>query len=444
MKKTAFIILLLVSLSAFGQVISGQTLAQSFTTLRGDGTAATVDSGMAGVLDVDGVANGASVTITGGTAGLYKAAVTLPTLTAGQTIRLRATYVMDGIATSQDIMTAVADTKRVSDLVDAPDLTAEVAALPQNLTGIATSADVTASTSAIDGYITASQTALETAIGTPAQTTTVMSAQLIKEDIFTVTLSNGNHGEEWTLILDGTETTPAFSHDPSAATVQTALRAADGGGTAIVVTGDAGGPYRVVVTDETITLVEGTTTGDIHADVTQTQTAGAYTGQQIQNDIDLTLSKSEFNTDMAAFLASLISVGFATGADVTAAVDDLSTYLDEMGLATVANVTSATSAIGGYITAAQGVITGAITTAQGVITGAITTAQGIVTGAITSAVSTIGGYITAGTAEIVGHIADIGTDVWNTLLSVLDDSESTIGHKFYNFLVNGKQGGTGT
>lgn len=127
MKKCVFIIFLLLSLSSFGQVKSGQSLAQSFTTLRADGTAATVDSGMAGVLDVDGVANGAAVTVTGGTAGLYKATVTLPVLTEGQAIHLRATYVIDGISTSQTIMMAVAvvyggevDLTPVTDLIGTP------------------------------------------------------------------------------------------------------------------------------------------------------------------------------------------------------------------------------------------------------------------------------------------------------------------------------------
>jgi hypothetical protein len=89
---------------------------------------------MASVLDVDGVANAAVVTVTGGTAGKYKAALTFPALTAGQTIRLRATYIMQGIATSQDIIPfATADTKIISDLQDAGSSQGEAAAAANDL-----------------------------------------------------------------------------------------------------------------------------------------------------------------------------------------------------------------------------------------------------------------------------------------------------------------------
>ena len=125
------------------------------------------------------------------------------------------------------------------------------------------------------------------------------------------------------------------------------------------------------------------------------------------------------------------------------------------GVVTAA-ITSATSTIGGYITAAQGVITGAITTSQGIITtaitsatstigGYVTSATSTITAAITSATSTIGGYITAAqgviTAAItaaqgviVGHIADIGVDVFNTPTS----STTTAGTwgKFFNDYFN--------
>jgi hypothetical protein len=158
-----------------------------------------------------------------------------------------------------------------------------------------------------------------------AKTDTLMS--LRKEDIFIVTLSGGTHGNTWTLTVDGVETTPAFSHDPSAATVQTALNTANGGGTAIVVTGDSGGPYRVVVTGETIVLAEGNTTGAIHATVAKTQTAGAYSGQEIQNDIDLVLKTSEFNADMTVLVNSVVSMDLATGTDVTTSEGVITTLL---------------------------------------------------------------------------------------------------------------------
>lgn len=62
-------------------VRSGQTITVLFTTRRFDTGAATdADSTPSGVLYVNGTANGASVTVTNLGTGLYKAAVTLPTL----------------------------------------------------------------------------------------------------------------------------------------------------------------------------------------------------------------------------------------------------------------------------------------------------------------------------------------------------------------------------
>jgi len=176
------VICLAIAFGASAQVKTAQSLSQSFTTLRADGTATTVDSDMAGVLDVDGVANGAFVTVTGGTAGLYKASVTLPALTAGQTIRLRATYVMDGIATSQTIMTAVADTSIASDIVtdiaalnNAPDLTTEVAAVDSAIAALNDAPDLTTEVAAIptNDELASAVTAINT--NTDTQTTLNLS-----------------------------------------------------------------------------------------------------------------------------------------------------------------------------------------------------------------------------------------------------------------------------
>lgn len=73
--------------------------------------------GPAGVLYVDGASNAASVTISG--SNPYKWTVTLPTLTAGQTVSMYVTATVDGAAKTAVVAEDIADTKLVSDLNDA-------------------------------------------------------------------------------------------------------------------------------------------------------------------------------------------------------------------------------------------------------------------------------------------------------------------------------------
>lgn len=81
------------------------------------GALATPSAGPAGVLYVDGTANGAEVTVSG--ANPYKWTLTLPALTAGQCVSMYITATIATIATAAVVAEDVADTKRVSDLVDA-------------------------------------------------------------------------------------------------------------------------------------------------------------------------------------------------------------------------------------------------------------------------------------------------------------------------------------
>lgn len=96
---------------------SGQSAAGGFVTVDGTGaiTAATGDP--VGVLYVNGVANGAAVTVTG--ANPYKWACTLPSLSAGDIVQMYITATVDGISTAGWVWAEVADTKRISDLNDA-------------------------------------------------------------------------------------------------------------------------------------------------------------------------------------------------------------------------------------------------------------------------------------------------------------------------------------
>jgi hypothetical protein len=94
-----------------GQVIAGITISRDAT-----GALAAPSTGPAGVLYVNGVANAATVTISG--ANPYKWSVTLPTLVAGDLVQMYITATVATIATAAVVWQDVADTKRVSDLVD--------------------------------------------------------------------------------------------------------------------------------------------------------------------------------------------------------------------------------------------------------------------------------------------------------------------------------------
>lgn len=97
-------------------VKSGQPLTVLFETSNATtGASSAADSTPAATLYLDGTANGATVTVTQISGGLYKAAVTLPSLTAGQVVSLRATATVAGIAGGAPIFQDIADTVRMSD-----------------------------------------------------------------------------------------------------------------------------------------------------------------------------------------------------------------------------------------------------------------------------------------------------------------------------------------
>lgn len=95
-------------------VKTGSAWAGTFVTLDATGALATPSTGPAGVLYVDGVANGATVTITG--SNPYKFAVTLPSLTAGQRVDMYITATISSIATAGVVASAQADTVLTSDV----------------------------------------------------------------------------------------------------------------------------------------------------------------------------------------------------------------------------------------------------------------------------------------------------------------------------------------
>ena len=107
-------------------VKSGQAVTVLFSTANATTGAATDATGTpTGTLYVNGTANGATVTVTNLVTGVYKAAVTLPSLSAGDVVSLRAAATVSAVAGEGIIWQDVADTKRVSDLNDASNTTLE-------------------------------------------------------------------------------------------------------------------------------------------------------------------------------------------------------------------------------------------------------------------------------------------------------------------------------
>lgn len=95
---------------------SGQTWKGVFATLDATGALSAATVGPAGALYVDGVLNGAGVTIAG--ANPYSFSVTLPAMTAGQSASIYIAATVGGVATAGVIAFDQADTKLASDLND--------------------------------------------------------------------------------------------------------------------------------------------------------------------------------------------------------------------------------------------------------------------------------------------------------------------------------------
>lgn len=80
-------------------VRSGQSITKVFTTHRFDtGAATNGDSTPSGTLYVNGTADAATVTVTNITTGVYKAAVTLPTLANGDVVDLRIAATVNSVS----------------------------------------------------------------------------------------------------------------------------------------------------------------------------------------------------------------------------------------------------------------------------------------------------------------------------------------------------------
>jgi len=98
---------------------SGQNVTVDFTTQTpSTGAATNADTLPTGTLVINGADDAAVVTVTNKGNGYYKAAVTLPALSAGDLVQIRIAATVATIAGVAVIWQDVADTKRVSDLND--------------------------------------------------------------------------------------------------------------------------------------------------------------------------------------------------------------------------------------------------------------------------------------------------------------------------------------
>lgn len=94
-------------------VKSGQVCADAIVCKDGTGALATPSVGPVGTLYVNGVANGATVTLTG--TNPYKWSVTLPTLTAGDLVAMYIAATIASVVTAEFVWREVADTARESE-----------------------------------------------------------------------------------------------------------------------------------------------------------------------------------------------------------------------------------------------------------------------------------------------------------------------------------------
>lgn len=98
-------------------VKSGQAVTVVFPTSNPTtGAAADATGTPTGTLYVNGTANAATVTVTNITTGVYKAAVTLPTLAAGDIVAIRISATVATIAGEGIVWQDTADTTYLSEV----------------------------------------------------------------------------------------------------------------------------------------------------------------------------------------------------------------------------------------------------------------------------------------------------------------------------------------
>ncbi len=125
---------------------SGQVITVEFTTRRFDtGGRTDADSTPTGTLYVNGTSNAASVTVTNQSTGLYKAAVTLPTLAVGDVVGLVITATVNSVTDQakvwEDAKDVLLDSAgKTTDAVQTGDSFARIGVLGAGLTALAPAA----------------------------------------------------------------------------------------------------------------------------------------------------------------------------------------------------------------------------------------------------------------------------------------------------------------
>lgn len=171
-------------------VKSGQSVTVLFATADAtSGAAADATVGPVGTLYVDGTASAAVVTVANITTGLYKATVTLPTLTAGQIVSLRIAATV-GAAGEGVVWQDGADTTLASDLA---------AVLPSAAAGAAGGLPVLDGTGALQvvvtptGSSTLTYTVTNSVDGTPiADVTVEVYADVSMSTLVTTGITNAS------------------------------------------------------------------------------------------------------------------------------------------------------------------------------------------------------------------------------------------------------------
>ena len=166
-------------------VKSVQVWTGNFATRDATGALATPSVGPAGALYVAGVADAASVTISG--TNPYKWSVTLPTLTAGQSVGMYITATIAGIATASFVAEDIGDTLRISDMSTyaggdtsgVTTLLARITALLQTKAEADTAHGLLATATAVDALPTNAE--LSTALGTADDA--VLAAVAVIDDL---------------------------------------------------------------------------------------------------------------------------------------------------------------------------------------------------------------------------------------------------------------------
>lgn len=167
-------------------VKSAQSVTVEFTTANPLSLAASnADALPTGTLYVNGTANAATITVTNITAGVYKAAVTLPAVSAGDVVGMRISATVAGVAGEGIVWQETADTAHVSDTfarIGAPagaSLAADVATrMPSGTVTVGTNNDKTGYSGTATNMVAAAPTASQNA----TQVRTELSAEMARLD----------------------------------------------------------------------------------------------------------------------------------------------------------------------------------------------------------------------------------------------------------------------